>query len=55
MRFLLARGEAMGRTIADQLQLPFRLIEPILNRLKLEQLTAYRGRELRQRLHPYID
>jgi hypothetical protein len=43
MRFLLARGEAMGRMIADQLQLPFRLIEPILNRLKLEQLTAYRG------------
>lgn len=43
MRFLLARGEAMGRIIADQLQLPFRLIEPILNRLKLEQLTAYRG------------
>ena len=43
MRFLLARGEATGRAIADQLQLPFRLIEPILNRLKLEQLTAYRG------------
>jgi hypothetical protein len=43
MRYLLARGEAMGRAIADQLQLPFRLIEPILNRLKLEQLTAYRG------------
>lgn len=43
MRFLLARGEAIGRMIADQLQLPFRLIEPILNRLKLEQLTAYRG------------
>ena len=35
MRFLLARGEAMGRMIADQLQLPFRLIEPILNLLKL--------------------
>ncbi len=43
MRFLLARGEATGRTIADQLRLPFRLIEPTLNRLKLEQLTAYRG------------
>lgn len=43
MRYLLARGEATGRTITDQLQLPFRLIEPILNRLKLEQLTAYRG------------
>ena len=43
MRYLLARGEATGRAIADQLQLPFRLIEPILNRLKLEQLTAYRG------------
>ena len=43
MRYLLARSEATGRSIADQLQLPFRLIEPILNRLKLEQLTAYRG------------
>ncbi len=43
MRFLLNRGEASGRQIADQLKLPFRLIDPILNRLKSEQLTVYRG------------
>ncbi len=43
MRFLLSRGEASGRAIADQVKLPFLLIEPILNRLKYEQMTAYRG------------
>lgn len=43
MKFLLARGEANGRSIADQIKLPFLLIEPILNRLKYEQMTAYRG------------
>jgi hypothetical protein len=43
MRYLLGRGEATGRAIADQVKLPFRLIEPVLNRLKFEQLTAYRG------------
>ncbi len=43
MRFLLARGEATGRVISDQVQLPFRLVEPVLNRLKAEQLTGYRG------------
>lgn len=43
MRFLLSRGEASGRMIASQVRLPFLLIEPILNRLKYEQMTAYRG------------
>ncbi|MEZ6134899.1 MAG: AAA family ATPase [Pirellulaceae bacterium] len=43
MRFLLGRGEASGRAIAEQVKLPFLLIEPILNRLKYEQMTAYRG------------
>ena len=43
MRFLLNRGEAPGRSIADQIRLPFRLIEPILNRLKMQQLTVYLG------------
>ncbi|GIW97372.1 MAG: hypothetical protein KatS3mg111_0705 [Pirellulaceae bacterium] len=43
MRFLLTRGEATGREIADQLKLPFLLVEPLLERLKYEQLTAYRG------------
>lgn len=43
VRFLLARGEAAGRLIAAQVRLPFLLVEPILNRLKYEQMTAYRG------------
>lgn len=43
MRFLHSRGEAAGRMIADQLKLPFRMVDPVLNRLKFEQLTAYRG------------
>ena len=43
MRFLLNRGEAPGRAIADQIKLPFRLIEPTLNRLKSQQLTGYLG------------
>ena len=43
MRFLLRQGESSGRGIADQVKLPFRLVEPILNRLKYEQMTAYRG------------
>lgn len=43
MRYLLGRGEASGRLISNQLKIPFLLIEPILNRLKYEQLTAYRG------------
>lgn len=42
-RFLLNAGESEGRTIADQLKLPFRLVEPILNRLKMEQEVAYRS------------
>jgi hypothetical protein len=43
VKFLLSRGEASGRMIANQVKLPFLLIEPILNRLKYEQMTAYRG------------
>lgn len=42
-KFLLAAGEATGRTIAEQVRLPFLLVEPVLNRLKYEQQTAYRG------------
>lgn len=43
MRFLLNRGEAPGRVIAEQIRLPFRLIEPTLVRLKSQQLTGYLG------------
>lgn len=43
LRYLLARGEASGRLISDQIKLPFRILDPVLSRLKQEQLTTYRG------------
>lgn len=42
MRYLLARGEVEGRQTADQLKLPFRLVEPILERLKRDQTIAHK-------------
>lgn len=42
LRYLLARGEQAGRQIAEQVKLPFRIVEPILDRLKMEQKLAYR-------------
>ncbi|QDS94061.1 hypothetical protein FF011L_28390 [Roseimaritima multifibrata] len=43
LRYLLNSGELEGRRIADQVKLPFRLVEPILTRLKMEQRVAYRS------------
>ncbi|MDZ4850216.1 MAG: AAA family ATPase [Pirellulaceae bacterium] len=43
MRFLFSRGESTGRGIAEQVKLPFRLVEPLLHRLKAQQLIAYAG------------
>jgi DNA-binding PadR family transcriptional regulator len=42
LKFLLARGDAQGRQIANQVKLPFILIDGILRRLKQEQLVVYR-------------
>ena len=42
-RYIQNVGEAMGKKIADQLQLPFRIIEPVLARLKMEQNVAYKS------------
>ncbi len=42
-RYLLNVGECPGRQIADQVKLPFRMIEPILTRLKMEQNVAYKS------------
>lgn len=50
-KFLLGIGEANGRTIADQLKLPFGLIEPTLLRMKSQQLIAYAGST---RMNDYI-
>ncbi len=33
--------ESTGRGIADQVKLPFRLVEPLLQRLKIQQMVAY--------------
>ncbi len=43
LKFLLARGDAAGRSIAEQIRLPFILIEKTLARLKLDQVIAYVG------------
>jgi DNA-binding PadR family transcriptional regulator len=43
LKFLLARGEATGRQIADQVKLPFLLIERLLRAMKNDQLVAHRG------------
>jgi len=42
-RFMLNVGECDGRAVADQLKLPFRLIEPLLAGFKMDQLLAYRS------------
>lgn len=41
-KYLLAKGDASGRGIADQLKLPFVLLEEVVRRLKNEQLLVYR-------------
>ncbi len=43
MKFLLACGAATGMEVADQVKLPFKLVEPMLHRLKAEQIVYYRA------------
>jgi hypothetical protein len=43
LKFLLARGDATGREIADQVKLPFILIDELLRGIKGEQLVVHRG------------
>jgi len=43
LKYLLARGDASGRAIADQIALPFRLIEELLAQMKYDRLIAHRG------------
>jgi len=40
-RFLFNRGEATGRQVSDQVKIPFRLVEPILAKLKSQQFVGY--------------
>jgi hypothetical protein len=43
LKYLLARGSAVGRRIAQQVCLPFGLIDPLLKALKQEQLLVFKG------------
>ncbi len=43
LKFLLSRGDCTGRDIADQILLPFGLIEEVCRRMKQDQLVAYRA------------
>ncbi len=43
LKLLLARGDVSGRQIADQLCLPFALLEELLRQLKSEQVLVHRG------------
>ena len=43
LKYLLARGDAAGRDIADQIKLPFVLVDELLRQLKDCQLVVHRG------------
>jgi DNA-binding PadR family transcriptional regulator len=43
LKFLLGRGSAAGRKIAQQVCIPFGLIDPLLKSLKQEQLIVFKG------------
>lgn len=43
LKHLLARGDSTGREVADQLKLPFILVDELLRALKTEQLVVYRA------------
>lgn len=43
LKYLLARGDVTGRDIADQVKLPFVLIDELLQDMKNSQLLVHRG------------
>src|SRR5690606_10894669 len=43
LKLLLARGTVCGRDIADQIRLPFKLIDELLRQMKADQLVVYSG------------
>ena len=42
LKYLLARGDAAGRTIADQVSMPFLIVEELLVQLKSDQILAHK-------------
>jgi DNA-binding PadR family transcriptional regulator len=43
LKYLLARGDMTGREIAEQIRIPFVLLDQLMRQLKLDQLLIYRG------------
>ncbi|WP_425399744.1 AAA family ATPase [Aeoliella sp.] len=43
LKILNARSEASGRDLSDQAKLPFRLVDPLLQQMKQDQMVAHRG------------
>ncbi|HEX5106449.1 MAG TPA: AAA family ATPase [Pirellulaceae bacterium] len=43
LKYLLSRGDCTGREVADQIRLPFILLDPLLRQMKFDQLLVYRG------------
>ncbi len=43
LKFLLARGDVTGREIADQVKLPFVMVDRLMRELKNQQLVGHRG------------
>ncbi len=43
LKFLLARGDLTGREMADQVRMPFVLVDALLRQLKQDQLLIYRS------------
>jgi predicted ATPase with chaperone activity len=43
LKFLLSRGDATGREIADQVKLPFVPVDQLLRQMKTDQLVVHRG------------
>ncbi|WP_425615307.1 AAA family ATPase [Anatilimnocola sp. NA78] len=43
LKFLLARGDLTGREMADQVRMPFVLVDALLRALKQDQLLIYRS------------
>ncbi len=43
LKFLLNRGSAIGRDIADQVKLPFVLVEGLMHQMKHDRLVVFKG------------
>jgi hypothetical protein len=43
LKTLNARAEATGRSMSDHIKLPFRIIDPLLQSMKLDRLVAHKG------------